>query len=152
MKAANVGTPRGGGGDGDKGRLGSGNVFDLLEDLPRTLLDRLYGLETHPLTAAAEAAEKSKLTITLKKPGTPTAVAGGRGPHPWTCRAVFQSLPPLAKQYVMRMICMDQMLSRGHVMAQWVLPDRETKAIHEAALQKLDGLRILVSDVNDAVR
>jgi hypothetical protein len=26
---------------------------------------------------------------------------------PWTCRAVLQSLPQLAKQYVMRLVCVE---------------------------------------------
>jgi len=75
--AADGGTPRGPR-EEFKGRLGTGNVFDLLEDLPRVSLDRLYGLEGHALTAAAEAAsgEKSnKLIITFKR--TPSTTAGG---------------------------------------------------------------------------
>ena len=32
---------------------------------------------------------------------------------PWTCRAVLRSLPPLAKQYVLRMLLLDGGLSQS---------------------------------------
>lgn len=62
------------------------NVFEYVEDLPSIYKDRLYGLD---------------------EPGN-----GAESPHPWTCRAVFQSLPVLAKQYVMRLLAVDGPVSR----------------------------------------
>ena len=40
---------------------------------------------------------------------------------PWTCRAVLRSLPPLAKQYVLRMLLLDSALPEGAVLCCAVL-------------------------------
>lgn len=96
------------------------NVFDLLETLSQLSLDRLYG-------------QGSK--------GMHTA-------HPWTCRAVFQSLPALAKQYVMRMLSLDGPLAKA-TMQDWAEP--RYLAVHQRAMSKLDSLRILIEKEGQTV-
>lgn len=38
--------------------------------------------------------------------------------NPWTCRAVLRSLPPLAKQYVMRMLLLEGDLHQSACLLQ----------------------------------
>ena len=38
---------------------------------------------------------------------------------PWTCQAVLRSLSPLAKQYVLRLLWIDQPVSKGAA-ADWM--------------------------------
>ncbi len=94
----------------------SATVFDLLETLPRISLDRLYGLQTSSSSSSSS------------------------NPYPWTCRAVFQSLTPLAKQYVMRLLCLETGVS-STCLESWVEP--QYLPLHQRALGKLDRLRIL---------
>lgn len=89
------------------------NVFDLLETLSQLSLDRLYGQGSQGLHTA----------------------------HPWTCRAVFQSLPALAKQYVMRMLALDEPLPKSTIQ-DWV--DPRFLPVHQRAIAKLDSLRMFV--------
>eukprot|EP00611_Tribonema_gayanum_P025018 TRINITY_DN560_c0_g1_i4.p1 TRINITY_DN560_c0_g1~~TRINITY_DN560_c0_g1_i4.p1 ORF type:complete len:164 (-),score=4.97 TRINITY_DN560_c0_g1_i4:160-651(-) len=69
----------------DGGIPDEGDIFAILQTLPSESLDRLYG--------GAGAGEASLRAA------------------PWTCRAVLQSLSPLAKQYVMRLVCIEGMTS-----------------------------------------
>jgi len=103
-------------------------VFDLLGTLPRISLDRLYGLED--LGSASSSC-------------TPSA-----SPFPWTCRAVFQSLTPLAKQYVMRLLCLPEGV-RQSSLKSWVEPRFVTG--HQKAVQQLDRLRILLSSEDEDI-
>ncbi|TFJ87035.1 hypothetical protein NSK_001369 [Nannochloropsis salina CCMP1776] len=103
-------------------------VFDLLGTLPRISLDRLYGLED--LGSASSSC-------------TPSA-----SPFPWTCRAVFQSLTPLAKQYVMRLLCLPEGV-RQSCLKSWVEPRFFTG--HQKAVQQLDRLRILLSSEDEDI-
>lgn len=112
-------------------------VFDLLETLPRVSLDRLYGAPAPTSTSAHPAAADGGST----KP--PPAASS---PYPWTCRAVFQSLPPLAKQYVMRLLCLEEPITRG-LLEGWVDPTAGAQAreAHRRAVRRLDRLRILLN-------
>lgn len=58
---------------------------------------------------------------------------------PWNVQVVFRILPPLAKQYVMRLICISSLPAR--TMESWVLP--LGKAAHHDALRILMKLKIL---------
>ncbi|CAM9897814.1 unnamed protein product, partial [Hapterophycus canaliculatus] len=71
------------------------NVFDYLERLPPDALDKLYGKGA---TAAGE---------------------GGRSHGQWTCRALLQSLPQLAKQHVMRLLFVEGSVDKG-MLKSWV--------------------------------
>lgn len=115
-------------------------VFDLLETLPRISLDRLYGLSA----AGSEGAGGSS------KPPPPPSPSS---PYPWTCRAVFQSLPPLAKQYVMRLLCLEGAVTRA-LLDGWVDPAAGARAreAHRRAVRRLDRLRILLTAPGNTVR
>lgn len=101
----------------------SATVFDLLETLPRISLDRLYGFQSSSCDAASSSSPSSN-------------------PYPWTCRAVFQSLSPLAKQYVMRLLCLEEGVSYT-LLESWVEP--RFLPLHRRAIHKLESLRILYS-------
>eukprot|EP00250_Pteridium_aquilinum_P011836 c20340_g1_i1 orf=78-1457(+) len=59
----------------------------------------------------------------------------------WTCQAVFRSLPPLAKMYVLRLLYIDTVVT-SKIMDEWILPDYQTK--HRVAIDKLEQLRVLL--------
>ncbi|MEE6471928.1 hypothetical protein FKM82_009411 [Ascaphus truei] len=59
--------------------------------------------------------------------------------HPATCLAVFRELPGLAKNYVMRMLFLEQPLPQAAV-ALWV--KKENHKEHEENTQVLSGLRL----------
>ncbi|KAG7457552.1 hypothetical protein MATL_G00228210 [Megalops atlanticus] len=59
--------------------------------------------------------------------------------HPATCLAVFRELPPLAKNYVMRMLFLDQPLPQAAV-ALWVKKDSQKD--HDQCVSVLMGLRL----------
>ncbi|CAM9406818.1 unnamed protein product [Chrysoparadoxa australica] len=60
---------------------------------------------------------------------------------PYTCKATLQSLPQLAKQYVMRLLCLTDGIGKD-VVQSWVLDDY--KRVHKASLRRLRKLQILV--------
>ncbi len=62
------------------------DVFEFINALPAEALDSLYGAKT--------ADEKNTSLSTSSTY--------------WACCAIFQSLSPLAKQYVMRLLCVQQ--------------------------------------------
>ncbi|XP_040044817.1 general transcription factor IIH subunit 4 isoform X2 [Gasterosteus aculeatus] len=59
--------------------------------------------------------------------------------HPATCLAVYRELPPLAKNYVMRMLFLDQPLPQA-ALALWVKVDSQKD--HEECVSVLAGLRL----------
>ncbi|MGH0128057.1 UNVERIFIED_CONTAM: hypothetical protein FKN15_036102 [Acipenser sinensis] len=59
--------------------------------------------------------------------------------HPATCLAVFRELPQLAKNYVMRMLFLEQPLPQAAV-AYWV--KKENQKEHEESTGVLSGLRL----------
>lgn len=59
--------------------------------------------------------------------------------HPATCLAVYRELPPLAKNYVMRMLFLDQPLPQAAV-ALWVRKDSQKD--HDECVSVLSGLRL----------
>ncbi|KAL2619942.1 hypothetical protein R1flu_000147 [Riccia fluitans] len=60
---------------------------------------------------------------------------------PWTCQAVVRSLPPLAKQYVLRLLFVEAAVS-SKSMQDWALTDALNK--HRVAIDKLEQLRVLI--------
>ncbi|BBN14722.1 transcription initiation factor TFIIH subunit 4 [Marchantia polymorpha subsp. ruderalis] len=60
---------------------------------------------------------------------------------PWTCQAVVRSLPPLAKQYVLRLLFVEAAVSSKSIQ-DWALPDALNK--HKVAIDKLEQLRVLI--------
>ncbi|GLD63247.1 general transcription factor IIH subunit 4 [Lates japonicus] len=59
--------------------------------------------------------------------------------HPATCLAVYRELPSLAKNYVMRMLFLDQPLPQAAV-ALWVKKDSQKD--HDECVSVLAGLRL----------
>uniref|UniRef100_A0A665VAJ5 General transcription factor IIH subunit 4 n=1 Tax=Echeneis naucrates TaxID=173247 RepID=A0A665VAJ5_ECHNA len=59
--------------------------------------------------------------------------------HPATCLAVYRELPSLAKNYVMRMLFLDQPLPKAAV-ALWVKKDSQKH--HDECVSVLSGLRL----------
>ncbi|CAM9500545.1 unnamed protein product [Ectocarpus sp. 6 AP-2014] len=94
------------------------NVFDYLERLPPDALDKLYG-------AAPPASDGQ----------------GGRSHGQWTCRALLQSLPQLAKQHVMRLLFVEGPVGKG-MLKSWV--KKEYQRVHAASVRKLVSLRVLL--------
>ena len=125
-----------GAGAGAAGTPVSTTVFDLLETLPRISLDRLYGLSADSSSSSSSATPAAAAA---------TAIAAS-SPYPWTCRAVFQSLPPLAKQYVMRLLCLEGPVTCA-LLEGWVDPAAGARAreAHRRAVRQLDRLRILLN-------
>eukprot|EP00941_MAST-03F_sp_MAST-3F-sp1_P003050 g3050.t1 len=64
----------------------------------------------------------------------------------WNAQMVFQALSPLAKQYVMRMLCLDSLPIS--VMESWLLP--AGKESHVKAMRTLRALRIIQTSSDDA--
>ncbi len=62
------------------------NVFEFINILPAEALDSLYG---------AKMTDEKNTSLSTSS-------------TPWACRTIFQSLPPLAKQYLMRLLCVEQ--------------------------------------------
>jgi len=58
-------------------------------------------------------------------------------------QAIFESLPSLAQQCCMRLVCLDQSVSRANVLA-WVQPSSGNKKKLAAALDSILGLQLLV--------
>lgn len=83
------------------------NVFDYLEKLPPDALDKLYGKD---------------------------AAAAGRSHGQWTCRALLQSLPQLAKQHVMRLLFVEGPVDKG-MLKSWV--KKEYQRVHAASIRKV---------------
>jgi transcription initiation factor TFIIH subunit 4 len=54
---------------------------------------------------------------------------------------LYRSLPPVAKQYVLRLLFIEQPVS-GETMRGWAKPDAVGK--HKAAMERLDQLRVLL--------
>ena len=83
------------------------NVFDYLERLPPDALDTLYGKD-----------------------------AGSSSHGQWTCRAMLQSLPQLAKQHVMRLIFVEAFVDKS-LLKSWVKKDYQR--VHAASIRKVLG-------------
>lgn len=81
------------------------NVFDYLDRLPPEALDKLYGQD-----------------------------AGGSDYGQWTCRAILQSLPQLAKQHVMRLLFVEGFVDKG-LLKTWV--KKEYQRVHAASVRKV---------------
>ncbi|CAI5990958.1 unnamed protein product, partial [Closterium sp. NIES-64] len=60
----------------------------------------------------------------------------------YTCQAVLRSLPPLAKQYVLRLLFLTDPVPAALV-ADWPKPEAHSK--HKAALDRLQQLRLLLA-------
>lgn len=89
------------------------NVFDYLERLPPDALDKLYG------AAAATEGQQQQ---------------GARSHGQWTCRALLQSLPQLAKQHVMRLLFVEGSVDKG-MLKSWV--KKEYQRVHAASIRKV---------------
>ncbi|KAK1938927.1 General transcription and DNA repair factor IIH subunit TFB2 [Phytophthora citrophthora] len=84
----------------------------------------------------------------------PTATLERLYQDPWACQAIFQALPSLAQQFVMRLLPSNAAIPR-ELLEQWVVPEPgEAKRMppqFQAALEKLEGLRVFV-DQNGGYR
>lgn len=86
------------------------NVFEILERLPPDALDKLYG----------------KGVVNAK---------GMTSHHgQWTCRAILQSLPQLAKQHVMRLLFVEGHVEKG-MLKSWV--KKEYQRVHSASIRRV---------------
>eukprot|EP00884_Botryococcus_braunii_P023136 jgi/Botrbrau1/9506/Bobra.0252s0121.1 len=65
----------------------------------------------------------------------------------WTCQAVLRGLPPLAKQYVMRLLWIDAPIQE-YVIHEW--PAKEATSQHKEALDKLERLQLVRGTVGKA--
>lgn len=86
------------------------NVFDYLERLPPDALDKLYGQD-----------------------------AGPKSHGLWTCRALLQSLPQLAKQHVMRLLFVEGFVDKG-MLKSWV--KKEYQRVHNVSVRKVKLCRL----------
>eukprot|EP00644_Phytophthora_capsici_P000750 jgi/Phyca11/564852/estExt2_Genewise1.C_PHYCAscaffold_160295 len=77
----------------------------------------------------------------------PTATLERLYQDPWACQAIFQALPPLAQQFVMRLLPSNAAVPR-ELLEQWVVPEpgdgNRMPPQFQAALEKLEGLRVFV--------
>lgn len=88
------------------------NVFEYLERLPPEALDKLYG----------KGAEQR------------AAGQGAKSHGQWTCRALLQSLPQLAKQHVMRLLFVEGSVEKG-MLKSWV--KKEYQRVHAVSVRKV---------------
>ena len=91
------------------------SIFSLIKGQPRSVVDEIYNSKGKSLGSAHQAA--------------------------WACKAVFQSLPMMAKCYVMKALFVSESFSRDDI-AQWAAPNARKK--HEDSLEELVNLRIFV--------
>mmetsp|Transcript_20044 Transcript_20044/g.32891 ORF Transcript_20044/g.32891 Transcript_20044/m.32891 type:complete len:103 (+) Transcript_20044:81-389(+) len=63
---------------------------------------------------------------------------------PWTCQAVFRSLPHLGKQYVMRLLCINEPVAK-QLIDQWIRGDSAAQGRHKASLTRLEALRVFLN-------
>lgn len=89
------------------------NVFEYLEKLPPDALDKLYGKGAEEGAAAGQRAKSH---------------------GQWTCRALLQSLPQLAKQYVMRLLFVEGSVDKG-MLKSWV--KKEYQRVHAVSIRKV---------------
>eukprot|EP00741_Cyanophora_paradoxa_P016352 tig00020912_g15788.t1 len=68
--------------------------------------------------------------------------------NPWTCQAVIRSLSPLAKQYAVRLLCVESAVDKALV-DQWARADATSQAKHRSAIDRLTGLRVLLAMSRD---
>lgn len=61
----------------------------------------------------------------------------------WTCQAVLRSLPPLAKQYAMRLLYVEAAIP-SKSLQDWSLPGSLTK--HQVAIDRLEQLRVILAE------
>lgn len=61
----------------------------------------------------------------------------------WTCQAVLRSLPPLAKQYVMRLLYVENAVPVKSLQ-EWAQPDALSK--HQVAIDRLEQLRVILAE------
>lgn len=64
--------------------------------------------------------------------GLPPSVVGALYSSPWTCRAVLRGIPPLAKQYVMRLVLLDQSVAEGE--------EPPCREVHRSGIPGAEGL------------
>eukprot|EP00744_Colponema_vietnamica_P021476 GILI01030698.1.p1 GENE.GILI01030698.1~~GILI01030698.1.p1 ORF type:complete len:445 (-),score=89.02 GILI01030698.1:57-1391(-) len=64
-----------------------------------------------------------------------------------SCQAVFRSLPPVAQQYVLRLLYLDQPFA-VKVLLPWVRQDAQSLLQQRQALHKMVGLRIILQAEN----
>lgn len=61
----------------------------------------------------------------------------------WTCQAVFRSLPPLAKQYVLRLLWVENAVPLKS-WQEWARPEALSK--HQIAIDRLEQLRVILPE------
>ncbi|CAI5726178.1 unnamed protein product [Hyaloperonospora brassicae] len=85
----------------------------------------------------------------------PTATLERLFEDPWACQAIFQALPPLAQQFVMRLLPTNAVVPRK-LLEQWVVHepgdvDRLPPQFQEA-IRKLEGLRVFIQQEGGGYR
>lgn len=67
----------------------------------------------------------------------------------WTCQAVLRSLPPLAKQYVLRLVLVEAAVGAAD-MESWVKAGARSQ--HLAAIERMEQLRVLLKEKSASFR
>lgn len=62
----------------------------------------------------------------------------------FTCLTVFRSLPDLAKQYVLRLLCIDDGINRS-LIESWVRTDLPSQQLHRASITRMLELKLLLN-------
>lgn len=62
----------------------------------------------------------------------------------FTCLTIFRSLPPLAKQYIIRMLCMNNVSISINTIESWINNNQQTKQAHRLAMYRLKELCIVI--------
>eukprot|EP00195_Chlamydomonas_chlamydogama_P010376 CAMPEP_0202894508 /NCGR_PEP_ID=MMETSP1392-20130828/3906_1 /ASSEMBLY_ACC=CAM_ASM_000868 /TAXON_ID=225041 /ORGANISM="Chlamydomonas chlamydogama, Strain SAG 11-48b" /LENGTH=534 /DNA_ID=CAMNT_0049579235 /DNA_START=140 /DNA_END=1743 /DNA_ORIENTATION=- len=81
----------------------------------------------------------------------PTAKRDKLYESPWTCQAVLRSLPPLAKQYILRLLWVERPVLKEDMDA-WVRDVKSFGSQHRAALDSLEQLGIIQQYLMEANR
>eukprot|EP01041_Mallomonas_annulata_P002176 gene2176-4234_t len=94
------------------------NIFDYLVTQPGETIDNLYGARDGPSV---------------------------KSQSPWACMAIFQSLSPLAKAYIMRIVFNETSIKASD-MFSWI--QTHATADHNMAIDQLINLRIFLGDAS----
>lgn len=100
------------------------SIFDFIQQQPSVYIDKLYGY-----TSVASEVESSSRNAS------------------WACKAVYQSMSHLGKNYIMRLLFIKSPISTDEV-SEWVYKDKRN-IMHMEAIDELRRLRILIEFHND---
>ena len=106
----------------------SGSIFEWLQTQPSAVVEKLYGRQVAPSSSSQSKGSSSQA--------------------PFVCKAVFQSLSALAKNYLMRLLFVEKPVTCKEL-GDWVNGGYR-RPEHLAAMEELIKLDILQQELDSA--